>query len=317
MLRRIGNALRVSPPLAWLLRLIMAMLLLLLVAWFIDVDKALTILADTDWRFIILACVIVQMQIIVSAWRWQIIAVRLGQLLSLRSAISEYYLATVANLSLPGGVTGDAARVVRTRQTQGWGLAAKAVILERLSGQIALFLIALASWIVWSVFSTVSVPDVVGQLLFTIVLVVAGAGLIVGALIHFAAEPITRFIVSFGPAIHRAWITDNQWLIQGMLSLLVVVTYLAVFAASAFAVGHPLPLIALMTLVPFVLLSMVIPVSIGGWGIREATAASLWPLLSLQTEAGVATSVVYGLVSLLAALPGALCVLLLSKRRAR
>ena len=295
----------------------MAMLLLLLVAWFIDVDKALTILADTDWRFIILACVIVQMQIVVSAWRWQIIAVRLGQLLSLRSAVSEYYLATVANLSLPGGVTGDAARVVRTRQTQGWGLAAQAVILERLSGQIALFLIALASWIVWSVFSTVSVPDVVGQLLFTIVLVVAGAGLIVGALIHFAAEPITRFIVSFGPAIHRAWITDNQWLIQGMLSLLVVVTYLAVFAASAFAVGHPLPLIALMTLVPFVLLSMVIPVSIGGWGIREATAASLWPLLSLQTEAGVATSVVYGLVSLLAALPGALCVLLLSKRRAR
>ena len=75
--------------------------------------------------------------------------------------------------------------------------------------------------------------------------------------------------------------TDRQWLIQGALSLGVVATYLAVFAACALALQQPLPLVGVMTIVPLVLLSMVMPISIGGWGVREAVAASLWPLLGI------------------------------------
>lgn len=271
-------------------------------------------LKRTDWRWIIVAICIVQLQIVVSAWRWQITAVRLGQSLSIRRAISEYYLATLANLSLPGGVAGDAARVARNRQGGKWSLAAQAVILERLSGQVALFAVALCGWALWVLVSKESVPESVVQLLLMIGLVVISIIVLVFVLIHFAAERITGFIVSFGPAIHKTWVVDNQWLVQGVLSLVVVGTYLGVFAVSAIAVGQPLPVLALVTIVPFVLLSMVVPVSIGGWGIREATAASIWPLLSLQAESGVAASVVYGLVSLFGALPGVLWLLLFKRR---
>ncbi len=273
-------------------------------------------LKRTDWRWIVLAICIVQLQIVVSAWRWQITAVRLGQSLSIQRAISEYYLATLANLSLPGGVAGDAARVARNRQSGGWSLAAQAVILERLSGQVALFVVALCGWLLWMLLSKESVPDSVVQLLLMAGLLVVSIMLIVVVVLHFAAERITGFIVSFGPAIRKTWVSDYQWLVQGILSMVVVATYLGVFAISATAVGQPLPLIALITIVPFVLLSMVVPVSIGGWGIREATAASIWPLLSLQAESGVAASVVYGLVSLFGALPGVLWVLLFKQRNA-
>lgn len=272
-------------------------------------------LKGTDWRWIVAAICVVQVQIVVSAWRWQITAVRLGQSLSIQRAISEYYLATLANLSLPGGVAGDAARVARNRQSRGWSLAAQAVILERLSGQVALFAVALCGWLFWMLISKESIPDSVVQLLLMVGLLVVSIILLVVVVTHFAAERITGFIVSFGPAIRKTWISDNQWLVQGILSMAVVATYLGVFAISTIAVGQPLPLIALVTIVPFVLLSMVVPVSIGGWGIREATAASIWPLLSLQAESGVAASVVYGLVSLFGALPGVLWLLLFKRLR--
>jgi len=305
-----------SPSLVWVLRFVTAFLLLIGVAWFVDLKAAVQMLKRTDWRWILLAVAIVQVQIVVSAWRWHITARRLGQTLSLGRAISEYYLATMANLSLPGGVAGDAGRVVRNRENHGWGTAAQAVILERLSGQIALFLVALSGWTIWMIVAQQRLPDGVGQLLMIIGIGVVSIVAVAVVFIHFAAERVTGFIVGFGPAIHRTWISERQWMIQGVLSLAVVGTYLSVFAVSALAVGEPLPVIAIFTIVPFVLLSMVVPVSIGGWGIREATAASIWPLLGLSAESGVAASVVYGLVSLFGALPGVLW-LVLFKRRGR
>lgn len=258
------------------------------------------------------AFVLVQVQVVVSAWRWQITARRLGQSLSLKRAIGEYYLATVANLSLPGGVTGDAARVVRNRGSNGWQIVAQAVMLERLAGQLTLFVIAFLGWLLWPVFIDTGVPASVGHMLGIAMAVVLVITLLVCLVILFGSTRISQFVTSFGPAIRRVWLSDRQWFVQLILSILVVATYLGVFLASSYALNQPLPLVAVFTIVPIVLLSMALPLSIGGWGVREAVAASLWPVAGLLPEAGVATSVLYGLISLFAALPAALLIQLAS-----
>ena len=91
-------------------------------------------------------------------------------------------------------------------------------------------------------------------------------------------------------------------------------SYVGVFAICALSIAEPLPLAALFTVVPVVLLSMVIPLSVGGWGIRELAAASLWPVVGLTAEAGIASSIVYGLVSMVSVIPGALLYLLMKKQ---
>ena len=130
-------------------RIGLAVLLALTIAWFVDLGAAYALLLQTDWRWLMVALLLVQLQIILSAWRWQITANRLGQGLSVPSAIREYYLASAINMSLPGGVTGDAARVVRVRHGSTLSLAAQGVILERMAGQIALFVITLIGWLLW------------------------------------------------------------------------------------------------------------------------------------------------------------------------
>lgn len=286
------------------LRAFAAIVLLLLVAWFIDLGEAVAQLQRTDWRWLLPAFVTVQLQIILSAVRWKITAGRLGQYLTFGRAVSEYYLATFANLSLPGGVSGDAVRVYRNRQAPALSIAVHGVMLERLAGQIALLIVGLIGWVLWPVLMHGEVPALGTTVVLTTVAFASAVVLLIAFFVRWAPERITRAVKQLGPAMYLAWWSDRQWLAQGVLSIAVVTTYILVFLFSSYAVHAPLPVAALLTIVPLVLLSMMIPLSIGGWGIREAAAAVLWPFVALTAEAGIATSIVYALVSMLGCLPG-------------
>lgn len=288
------------------MRMLLTILLLLLIARLIDLQAALDLVRNADWRWILACFVIIQIQVVLSAVRWQVTAVRLGQALSVPRAVREYYLATLGNLSLPGGITGDAARVYRNRQAGGVGISAQSVLIERLAGQLALLVVTFIGWLLWPILMGNAAPALGGKLVLTAVLLIVIALLVIGLLMRFASNHVAGFIRRMGSALYCTWWADRQWLVQGILSLCVVATYLAVFAACALALQQPLPLAGVITIVPLVLLSMVMPISIGGWGVREAVAASLWPLLGLSPEAGVATSVLYGLASMVATVPGAL-----------
>lgn len=295
---------RCPPAFTRVLRFAAAIAILIGVAWFTDVAKAVEQLKQTDWRWLLPAFVVVQFQVVLSAVRWKVTANRLGQHLSTGRAIVEYYLATFANLSLPGGVTGDAARVYRNRQTKTLSVAVHGVVLERLAGQLALLVVAIVGWTLWPIFMQASAPDFGMRVLGIMVGLLVLAAFSTYLIIRFAPDWVTRTVLDFGPAFRLAWWADRQWLVQGVLSLAIVISYMLVFLFSSYAVQAPLSLPAVITLVPLVLLSMLIPLSIGGWGIREASAAILWPIAGLSSEAGIATSVVYALVSLLGCLPG-------------
>lgn len=288
------------------MRMLLTTLLLLLIARLIDWQAALGLVRNADWRWILVCFVIVQTQVVLSAMRWQVTAVRLGQALSVPRAIREYYLATLGNLSLPGGISGDAARVYRNRQAGGVGVSAQSVMIERMAGQLALLVVTLIGWLLWPVLMDSAAPALGGKLVFSAVFLVFLVILVIRLLPRFAGRTAARFVGQMGPVMHYVWWADRQWLVQGVLSLCVVATYLAVFAGCSLALQQPLPLAGAITIVPLVLLSMVMPISIGGWGVREAVAASLWPLMGMSPEAGVASSVLYGLTSMVATVPGAL-----------
>lgn len=288
------------------LRIVLTILLLLLIAWLVDLRAAMNLFREAQWRWVLLAVLIVQLQIVLSALRWQITAVRLGQELSVPHAIREYYLATLANLSLPGGVTGDAARIYRNRYSAGAAASAKSVLIERLAGQLALLLVTITGWVLWPFLMHGTSPAAGQQLLLIALFALVLLLMLFFVLRRFAGRAVSTFIDEMGVALYRVWVADRQWLIQGLLSLAVVGTYLVVFACSAMALHQSLPVAGVVSVVPLVLLSMIIPLSIGGWGIREAVAVSLWPLMGLSVEAAIGTSVLYGLISTIGSVPGAL-----------
>jgi hypothetical protein len=104
--------------------------------------------------------------------------------------------------------------------------------------------------------------------------------------------------------IRRALLSPDVVTLQALSALVVVGSYVAVFLVAARAIGVSTPLTALLPLVAPVLMTMLVPVTVAGWGVREAAAAALWSLAGLSAEEGAAVSVTYGLLVLVSSAPG-------------
>lgn len=288
------------------------------VALAVDFGSAFKNLRAADPGAIAIALLLVQGQIVISALRWRYTAGRLGLAMSVASAIREYYLASLLNLVLPGGVSGDAVRAVRAAGTKTEATdrpaTVRAVILERLAGQVALFALALVGLCVWLP-QAGGPPGGSALMLAVPVLAIAAGAAVVVVLGKAGPRRSRRWFADFGPDLRRAWFQDGAWLYQGASSLAVALLYVAAFAAASLAVGAALSWQAALALVPLVLLAMLVPVSIGGFGLREGAAASLWPLAGLSAAQGLAASLLYGFICIVGALPGAL--VLVKRRRSQ
>jgi uncharacterized membrane protein YbhN (UPF0104 family) len=91
---------------------------------------------------------------------------------------------------------------------------------------------------------------------------------------------------------------------QVALSVGTALCNLAGFAFCLRAVGVQIEVTAILALVPLILFTMLIPISISGWGLREGAAAALLPLAGVTASDGLAASVAFGLVFIVAVLPG-------------
>jgi glycosyltransferase 2 family protein len=263
-----------------------------------------------DW--VLVAMAISVPQVALSAFRWRLTAARLGIDLPFRAAFREYYLATFLNQVLPGGVAGDVSRAWRHSRASdrpALGAAARAVILERASGQIVVGAVAVGSLAV--------LPLTYGPTVGLAGVGAAGAlaALIVGLRIRRRNADSGTSGSSIWGDIYTALLARDVLVPQLAISSLIVGSYLSIYLVAARAVGADLPAATLLPLVAPVLMSMLIPAGIAGWGVREAAAVALWGAVGLTVADGLAISITYGVLMLVSSVPGA--VVLLGERWGR
>lgn len=291
-------------------------LVLLALLWWLDIPELMTEFGRFQFWVVLPALGFSVVQVCVSAWRWRFTARCLGLQLPFAVAVREYYLATFLNQVLPGGVMGDVNRAWRHSLNVSSRLASvHAVVIERLSGQLVLVVLAavLIGTAITSEGGGVSSMPTDGSVSsgtqssrLLIILLCVTAAIVVVAVLRVSLLRYGRQLVRDLRTGLLGWPVG---MIQLASSLMVVGSYLAVFAVLALGAGYLsddgsfLPMMALCS---GLLLSMVVPVTVAGWGVREGAAAALWPMAGLPAEQGVALSVGYGLMVLLSSLPGAL-----------
>ena len=291
-----------------LIRVLVPLALLAALFFFVDIGNGWRLLADASPGPVLAALLIVQLQTVLAAVRWRMTANSLGQKLALSRAISEYYGASLLNLTLPGGISGDVVRVIRNREGvdggASWERPAQAVLLERASGQVVFAAVAAAGMMLWTFEPASGLPDAAREKLRLLALVATSLLVAAGGVMLFARELVPGFVLRFGKSAFLVVQRPRDAVLQIALSLAVVAAHLAVFALASRAIGAPIDVKQSLLLVPPVLLTMILPVSVGGWGVREVAAAAMWPLAGFSPAEGVAASVLYGLVSTAGALPG-------------
>ena len=297
------------PALMKLLRLAVTLVLLVLLWQAVDGPVALNLLLQAEPLWLLAAVLALTGQTMLSALRWRLTARALGQRIPLWRALREYYLSQIVNQSLPGGVLGDAGRAVRARHEAGLKRAGQAVVFERLAGQLVLFVVTgVAVLVVWISPGGIALPDWVLRLVaMSWVGLIAAAAVLWGFSLgtHATNRHIRDWIASFRAAVLTPAVLPRQVL----LSLGTTVLNLLAFALCARATGTVLPVTAVMIVVPLILFTMLIPVSISGWGLREGAAAVLFPVIGATATEGFAASLAFGLMFLLSTLPGVLVLL--------
>jgi glycosyltransferase 2 family protein len=126
-------------------------------------------------------------------------------------------------------------------------------------------------------------------------------------------------------SIARAMVVDlrqgvlarRTWPLVALASGLAVTGHVLTFLVAARTAGATAPVGRLVPLALIVLVGMGVPVNIAGWGPREGVAAWVFGAAGLGAQEGLSTAVVYGVLVLLASLPGAGVVLATNLRRGR
>lgn len=211
------------------------------------------------------------------AQRWRLLARDGDRHTSMPVAVGAYYRAQFLNVTLPGGVAGDAHRA--------WRHGLHGVFWDRALGQVVQVALAVAVLVL--------VPSP-----YRSVALALGAGAALAAVVLLLRR-----------------LAPRAWPRVAGLSAAAVVGHVGLFLLAARAAGVPAGPATLLPLSLLVLLGSAIPLSIAGWGPREGTAAWAFGAFGVGAAEGLTTAVLYGAVVLLATAPGAVLLLADARRR--
>ena len=263
----------------------------------INISNMLSII---DIRYILLIMLISIIQHFLSAYRWMYISKITNLNISFRNSIQFYYISSFMNNILPGGIMGDMFRIYHTTENKmeilKIGKSVQAVIFERLSGQImllAFFIVSLTFYFLinnkYEAFLYLFFPSLLIFFIFKL----------------FLNKKIKKMLYGkkISHNIYAVFSGEVFWK-HLMLSFFVVCSYVLIYVISAVSLGLDIDYLAFMVFSPIILFSMTLPISIGGWGIRELTALLLSLLLGLSASASISVSIIYGILNLICSLPG-------------
>jgi glycosyltransferase 2 family protein len=235
----------------------------------------------------------------VSAWRWRLLLEVQSVRVPSRTLSESFLVATFFNNFLPSNIGGDVVRIADTAPFAGTRtLATTVVLLDRALGLLALFTVAAAGSLL-AARQGLEVPGA-GYLWIVLAATVAGLAALLRRPRAFAPllSPLER--------IRAGWILDRLRLLglamgrfgdrPAALALAfggaIVVQLLLVgfFLCTARSLDISFGLIAAAMVVPVALVAQMLPISINGFGVREAVFSWFFSRLGLDLASALALS---------------------------
>src|SRR5262249_38828464 len=131
------------------------------------------------------------------------------------------------------------------------------------------------------------------------------AALIVRGAARRGRSPLARTARAVSDDLRHRLLASDVWPQVVLASLLVVAGHTATFVIAARVAGSTAPLGKLLPLLMVVQTVVVIPLSVGGWGLREGSAAWVFAAAGLGAATGITIATLYAVLALTAFAPGA------------
>lgn len=237
----------------------------------------------------------------VSVWRWNRLLKAQHIDVEKQRLTESIWVSMFFNNFLPSNIGGDVVRIADTAPAAGSKTLATTVILvDRVIGLTALVIVASSGAFVAQLLG-VHIPGARWLWLASAIGAVAAISVIVmPKLVGHALLPVR--------ALNKPWITERAQRLEDTVirfrnaprallgafggALVVQITIVAFYLLTAQGLSVPLPIFLGAVLIPVSLVVQMAPVSINGFGVREAVFAFFFRRFGLPTDAAVALSLV-------------------------
>jgi len=267
----------------------------------VDAGRLWAAMRSASWAWLGGAALLYFAMLVVSSWRWNTLLRAQGIVVRLRTLIASFLVATFFNNFLPSNIGGD---VVRIRDTAGPAqsrtLAATVVLVDRGLGLLALVLVAalgatasqpamrggppVQPWILWTGLFVGGVVSI--QALRAPMLVTRLAAPL--RLLH--AEWVDERLAKLTAALGRFASAPGALASSALGAVVVQALLVAFYAAVARALHIDVSPWHLAVMVPVSFIVQMIPISVNGFGVREATFVAFFALAGLPAEAAMLLS---------------------------
>lgn len=302
---------RISPPAARALRLLVSCTLLLAVAAGVDPHGAATVFAHADPPLVAMAIALLFVDRLLAAQRWHLLLAALEPRITYGEVLRLSLIGNFLGVFVPAG--SDVVRVYGlARSSSNAALALSSVLVERALAIFTLAVMTLAGLAVWA-------RELPGAVALLAALCLAGILLAAAALMHPEVRRLLlRLLDRSAPRrLHEqaarlfgaldAYRDRPRLLALGVAASLAFQVF-RVFNAQLglWAFGIDVAFLELLTLMPVAFVLTLLPVSLaGGLGVREASFVWLLGLLGVPAEAAFAAALMLSLGGMLTLLPGA------------
>jgi uncharacterized membrane protein YbhN (UPF0104 family) len=275
--------------------------------WFVlhglDFARLGDILQRQDHAMLLAVAGLMLFQMGMGAVRWRMIVLSLanaGRAMPMIEALRIYYISMFFTTCLPGTVGSDVVRVWLSKSDRvTTALAIHSVIIDRMVALAGLCILMIAT-----------LPLLGGNMALVLPLAAAASG--VGLWFLFRVDawlaPVRHFrlvhwLLYFAGSLRM--IVVRPVTLATALCMTVAAHGFYCFSAFVLAcsLGVEISFLQCLTLIPPVVLAMMLPVSIGGWGVREAGFVGMLAIAGVSQASALMLSIELGLLSVLITLP--------------
>ncbi len=312
-------------PWLWVVKSLISGGLLYVLFSRIDVARLWATARTASWGWLTAALGLYLVMVLISSWRWGLLLHAQHVVARSTMLVRSYLVATFFNNFLPSNIGGDVIRIRDTAAAAGSKtLATTVVLVDRGIGLLGLVFVAAIGASL-----TARAAETLGPWGVAVLWTGCVAGVAVAVPIIMWPERVGRLLHPLR-SIHQEWVEERiSRLVMalgkfrsapgalglGLLGAIVVQAVLVAFyAAIASALNVPIPLAHLAILVPLSFVVQMAPVSVNGFGVREATFGAYFTRLGLPLESALAVSLIGAALIMVFSLTGAVAYLTAPKR---
>lgn len=301
---------------SFVLRLLLSALLIAFVVTRVDLSRVIDLLASIRPHFFLIALLVVVLERVIFSYKWNLLLATKKLDLPLIRVIKIYYISNFISTFLPSSIGVDVLRAYSlNKHNHNLPDSISSVVVDKIVSTIASLVLPLASVLFFS--------NIIGRqpVLLTIIIITAGLGVFLilalnRSLVHRALDRLSAISSTLKVQAQKVYDSFSGYMAFRRVLFYVFLLSLTVQAVRvtgiyflSLALNQDTSVIYFFAFVPVIIILTMLPIAVGGIGVREGAFVYFFSQAGMPTSEAFALSLLVYVLVMISIIPGGIAYL--------